>query len=161
MTHLELSLPWPPSGNRYWRHWQGRTILAKPARDYRKAVAIAVMQQGAKLNLADHLAVQASMTAPDRRKRDLDNYWKQLADALQHAGVYIDDSQIQALQLAWTEKPVAPGGVVVRISRLDSPRIEATPKSRQQAARKANASERGNSVRNKTVCESAQVEGQP
>lgn len=158
---IELSLPWPPSGNRYWRHWQGRTILAKPARDYRKAVGIAVMQQDARAQLACPITVSAAMTAPDRRKRDLDNYWKQLADALQHAGVYLDDSQIQALQLAWTEKPVAPGGVVVSISRLDAPRIEAAPKSTQRSAKRTNASEKAVSVRNTTVCESAQVEGQP
>ena len=34
---------------------------------------------------------------PDRRRRDLDNLQKPLLDALQHAGVYEDDSQIDLL----------------------------------------------------------------
>jgi len=159
MTYLHLSLPFPPSGNRYWRHVKGRTILAKAARDYRKAVDLAVMQQNARAQLACPLTVSAALTAPDRRKRDLDNYWKQLADALQHAGVYIDDSQIQALQLAWTGETVAPGGVVVSISRKNMPQIEATPKATQRSAKKASAGEKAVSVRNRAVCESARMEG--
>jgi crossover junction endodeoxyribonuclease RusA len=34
---------------------------------------------------------------PDRRRRDLDNIQKPVLDALQHAGVYEDDSQIDLL----------------------------------------------------------------
>jgi crossover junction endodeoxyribonuclease RusA len=34
---------------------------------------------------------------PDRRRRDLDNLAKPTLDALEHAGVYEDDSQIDLL----------------------------------------------------------------
>jgi len=34
---------------------------------------------------------------PDRRRRDLDNLLKSVLDALEHAGLYADDSQIDLL----------------------------------------------------------------
>lgn len=34
---------------------------------------------------------------PDRRRRDLDNLQKPTLDAMQHAGVYEDDSQVDLL----------------------------------------------------------------
>lgn len=36
---------------------------------------------------------------PDKRKRDLDNVAKATLDALQHAGLYDDDSQIDELRI--------------------------------------------------------------
>jgi crossover junction endodeoxyribonuclease RusA len=47
--------------------------------------------------LAGRLDVRINLTMPDRRRRDLDNAMKPLLDALQHAGVYEDDSQIDRL----------------------------------------------------------------
>lgn len=35
--------------------------------------------------------------APDLRKRDLDNLLKQTLDALQHAGIFKDDGQIDQI----------------------------------------------------------------
>ena len=45
---------------------------------------------------------------PDRRRRDLDNLQKPTLDALQHAGIYEDDSQIDLLVTQRCE--VVPGG---------------------------------------------------
>ena len=33
---IELTLPWPPSVNRYWRTFQGRMIISADGRAYRK-----------------------------------------------------------------------------------------------------------------------------
>jgi crossover junction endodeoxyribonuclease RusA len=43
------------------------------------------------------LVIQAWL--PDRRRRDLDNLLKAVQDALAHAGVYDDDSQIVDLRI--------------------------------------------------------------
>lgn len=91
-----LLLPFPPSANRYWRHAKGRTYISKQALDYRAAVAASTSR---KVPLKGELAVKLSFDYPDKRKRDLDNLCKQVLDAMQHAGVYEDDSQIVQLLL--------------------------------------------------------------
>ena len=34
---IELTLPWPPTVNTYWRNFGGRTIVSAKGRSYRKA----------------------------------------------------------------------------------------------------------------------------
>ena len=46
------------------------------------------------------LSVAILASPPDNKRRDLDNLLKSLLDALQHAGVYKDDNQIDQLQIA-------------------------------------------------------------
>ena len=46
-----------------------------------------------------NIAVEIEAFMPDRRKRDLDNILKALLDALTHAGVWADDSQIVDLRI--------------------------------------------------------------
>jgi len=54
---------------------------------------------------------------PDRRRRDLDNLQKSTLDALEHAGLYEDDSQIDLLIARRCE--VAPGGkLIVRMMEM-------------------------------------------
>ncbi|MFA7238349.1 MAG: RusA family crossover junction endodeoxyribonuclease [Phycisphaeraceae bacterium] len=54
---------------------------------------------------------------PDRRRRDLDNLQKSSIDAIQHAGVYEDDSQIDLL-LTQRRAIVSGGRLVVHIGVL-------------------------------------------
>jgi len=93
---IYLTLPWPPSANRYYRAVKGRSILSKEARDYRAAVVALV---GQPIPFEGRLSVTVRAFPPDQRKRDLDNMLKQTLDALQHAGIYIDDSQIDSLRI--------------------------------------------------------------
>ena len=86
-----FNLPFPPSVNGYWRNLGDRTILSKRAREYRKAILAAI---GPVKPLLGRLNVVVTLFPPDKRRRDLDNYMKSLFDALQHAGVYRDDEQI-------------------------------------------------------------------
>lgn len=44
--------------------------------------------------------------APDKRKRDLDNVCKATLDALQHSGVFEDDSQIDELRVVRGNKVI-------------------------------------------------------
>ncbi len=54
---------------------------------------------------------------PDRRRRDLDNLLKSVLDALEHAGVYADDSQIDLL--VTKRREVVPNGrLLVRVMNL-------------------------------------------
>lgn len=99
MTVLELTLPWPPTVNTYYRNVQGKTLISETGRKYRAAVADQVLiQRGAKL-FAGRLAVAITAHVPDKRRRDLDNLFKSTLDALTHAGVWLDDQQIDSLSI--------------------------------------------------------------
>lgn len=95
---IELELPWPPSMNRYWRHVGSRTLLSRAGRKYRQAVALRVVLAG-RPRVEGRLEVSIEAFAPDRRKLDLDNRLKATLDALEHAGVYADDEQIDDLRI--------------------------------------------------------------
>lgn len=100
---INLTLPWPPSVNTYWRMFQNRMIISAKGREYRKAVADQVMiQRGAK-HYAGQLRVVIEAWRPDRRKRDLDNLLKAVLDSLTHAGVWCDDGLIVDLRIYWAE----------------------------------------------------------
>ena len=108
-SRSELLLPWPPSINHYYRNVGGRTLISRKGREYRGTVGALVA--GANL---PPFAPEARLVAiidvfpPDRRRRDLDNIQKPVLDALEHAGVYEDDSQIDIL--VTRRGGVVPGG---------------------------------------------------
>jgi crossover junction endodeoxyribonuclease RusA len=100
---IQVSLPWPPSVNRYWRTFQGRMIISAEGRAYRKAVADQVLiQRGAK-HYKDKLRVTIEAFRPDNRRRDLDNLLKAVLDSLTHAGVWEDDNLIVDLRIYWAD----------------------------------------------------------
>lgn len=55
---------------------------------------------------------------PDRRRRDIDNGCKAVFDALTHAGVWKDDSQVK-LMLSFFGEQVKGGAVKVLIQPLE------------------------------------------
>lgn len=119
MTPLTFHLPWPPSANHYWRHVGPKVLLSKEGRDYRKTVADEVLVQSPRLPsqpLGGRLRVWVQVFPPDQRARDLDNLNKSLLDALQHAGVFVSDSQIDDLRLLRQPGHGKPGYVVVTVS---------------------------------------------
>ncbi len=110
-----VTLPWPPSTNRIWRNvavsGKPRTLLSQEGRVYRKAAADAcLLAKLAGKQISDRLALRLVVQAPDRRARDLDNTVKAVQDALTHAGVWLDDSQIDRLLVE--RGPVVKGGMV-------------------------------------------------
>lgn len=100
---IELSLPFPPSVNTYWRNFNGRMLISKKGREYRQAVADQVLiQRGAK-HYEGKVKLTIEAFRPDKRKRDLDNLLKAPLDALTHAGVYMDDQLIVDLRIYWAD----------------------------------------------------------
>ncbi len=115
---MMLRLPYPPSVNRYWRHISkgklaGRVLISEEGRNYRKAAVLAVGTIGEALQ--DRLHATITLYPPDRRRRDIDNTPKAILDALSHAGVYGDDSQIDRL-LIIRQAPEPGGYVTVEIT---------------------------------------------
>ena len=96
-----LTMPWPPSVNRYWRHitrgaLAGRVLISREGRVFRESVRAAVLQARVP-RVEGRLRVRVIAYPPDRRARDLDNLLKAPLDALQHCGIIADDSAIDAL----------------------------------------------------------------
>lgn len=120
MTPIRLYLNWPPSVNTYYiqskatlRGKLSPRIISGAGRSFRESVIESVNEQ-VPLITTDPIAEQISVTcvlhAPDRRRRDLDNYHKPLLDALTHAGLWTDDVIVD--QLLTYRGDVVKGGLV-------------------------------------------------
>lgn len=112
---MKLTLPFPPSVNTYWRApnkgpLAGRHLISEKGRQFRVAAFASVIEQLRRKPkpLDGELSVAVILYPPDRRNRDLDNYGKALFDALTHAGVWHDDSQMKRMLVEWG--PIVPKG---------------------------------------------------
>lgn len=97
---LKIDLPWPPSINHYWRHTKNGHYISNEGKQYRDLVFYQCLKHQGIFNKDNRLSVHIQAYPPDKRKRDLDNVLKALLDALQHAGIYTDDSQIDRLSIS-------------------------------------------------------------
>lgn len=141
---IYLNLPQPPSVN----HYKGRRMifpgeaairgalakgsvmgllrsktfmseyLTERAKEYRENVATIVAAHNLALRLTEPLRMEVRFYPPDRRKRDLSNIYKCVEDAMQAAGVFEDDYQIEE-HVARREKEIVAGGLVrIRLTIL-------------------------------------------
>ena len=114
---MELTLPWPPSTNQYWRSFQGRVIISAQGRAYRKAIIEQVIIQSGARQFEHDLQIEIEVFPPDKRKRDIDNLLKSLLDSLTYAQVWKDDNQISDLRI-YRNKQIA-GIVKVRVYEIN------------------------------------------
>ncbi len=77
-----ITLPWPPSNNRYYRHNRGRTHISAEGQAYRDNVARIIKNAMLDIGLAIPVKISIECHMPDRRRRDLDNLQKAAFDAL-------------------------------------------------------------------------------
>lgn len=91
---ITLSVPLPPSANRYWRIYRGRAVKAEAARAYVAEVAVVCHQAGVE-PLTGAVSVRVIIYF-DSRRGDLDNRLKILLDAL-NGLAWLDDAQIVEL----------------------------------------------------------------
>jgi crossover junction endodeoxyribonuclease RusA len=92
-------LPWPPSNNVYWRRYRNVTTIGKDGKAYRAAVQSFLADRHGVRFGDKRLSVSMRLSAPSHRRYDLDNMAKCILDSLTHAGVFIDDSQIDILTM--------------------------------------------------------------
>jgi crossover junction endodeoxyribonuclease RusA len=131
---FEMELPWPPSVNDYYTRWvfgvikKGsqwvcaggkrptiRAALSKDAEAFRQEVALLV---GKVKPLTGPLMLTLVLHEPDKHNHDIDNFNKGLFDAITHAGVFHDDSQIKMLVVSYGPLCRPNGKVAVRIVPL-------------------------------------------
>lgn len=103
-----ITLPFPPSVNAYWgyavRGGRGRQFVevypTAAAKAYRAAVQAVVLREwGVLRRNASRLALLVVAHPPDRRKRDIDNLLKAVLDSLTEARVWIDDEQVDRIEI--------------------------------------------------------------
>lgn len=117
MDTLQIQLPWPPSINGYWRTFRNRQIISKRGREYRERVVEIVAALGSPCVGNGPLIVSEEFHPPTLRIYDLDNFRKAYRDALSHARVWYDDSQIIEDHGRKCEKDKDNPRVVVTITR--------------------------------------------
>lgn len=98
------NLPLAPTLNHVWKHRAVKGVpmvyMSAEGVKFRATIAkIAKENRLYNLKLESRLEVKIELFMPDKRKRDVDNFSKSTLDALTHAGLWLDDSQIDVLTL--------------------------------------------------------------
>jgi crossover junction endodeoxyribonuclease RusA len=115
---MNITLPYPPTVNTYWRNTPKGVLISKRGREYRnQAIESCILQGVAYTRLEGRLAVDITAYMPDRRRRDIDNLTKSLLDSLAHAAVFLDDEQVDELTIRRGERE-PPGRIEIEISQL-------------------------------------------
>ena len=109
---VTISLTWPPTVNHYWLLGRGgRRFISGEGLTFRAETLFRA--RGLPLT-SGQVAISVIAYPPDRKRRDLDNLLKSLLDALQHAGLIEDDSNVADLRITRAEQ-VKGGAVAVEI----------------------------------------------
>lgn len=114
MYSITISLPWPPTANTYWRRRGNVYFISPKGIAYRRHVMDAMLSSTIHFGSDVRIRMHVECFPPDKRRRDLDNLGKSLLDSLQHANVYVDDSQID--YLCFERMPGLFGKVLVHLS---------------------------------------------
>jgi crossover junction endodeoxyribonuclease RusA len=113
---ISLSLPYPPTTNNLYRNTGGRGRVK--TEHYKawlnEAGWLVKAQRPAPLPGRYRLSLVA--TAPDARRRDVDNLLKPVSDLLKACGVIEEDSLAKSVFAEWSdEPPCKPGALKVVI----------------------------------------------
>lgn len=108
---IALTLPLAPTINHYYgvRRTGRSRYMTKDGLAYRKAIVDIVAEAG-HATMEGRIALFVAIHPANRCRQDIDNRIKSLADALTHAGVWLDDSQIDDLHIVRRE--VIKGGLI-------------------------------------------------
>lgn len=114
---INITLPWPPSSNTYWRRNGNRYFISKRGMDFRKHVLNACTGLDGIFGSDDRLRIRIKAFPPDKRKRDIDNLLKGILDSLQAAEIYGDDSQIDKICIE--RMPERSGKIVISLEPIE------------------------------------------
>jgi crossover junction endodeoxyribonuclease RusA len=94
-----LTLPLPPSINMYWRKSPRGMYITDAGKLFRQQV-IAYVGERTMTRFGTHKVIVSMVVhMRDKRRADVDNRIKAALDALVHAGLFDDDSQVDELHL--------------------------------------------------------------
>lgn len=114
---------WPPSANSRLTHRRNRDggirfITSDAYRDWQQKTHLELKRYTRALNFG-RCAVLIDVQEPDNRKRDLDNIFKPVLDALVAVGILVDDSDVDWLRIQRTRLGVPKGTLRVTLHQLD------------------------------------------
>lgn len=97
---VSIVLPWKVLVADNARHGviRGRILLTSRYREALAAASMLAMTQWKAPSLKTSVALTVTLYEPDKRRRDIGNYTKLIADALTRVA-FVDDSQIDELRL--------------------------------------------------------------
>lgn len=104
---IQLTLPLAPTINHYYLQKGHRKFIGPKGHKFRQEVAEIVAAAGHP-TIEGRVALFASVYPANKIRQDIDNRAKPLQDALTHAGVWLDDSQVDLLVMA--RQSVVKGG---------------------------------------------------
>lgn len=94
-----ITMPWPPTANTYWRRVGPKTLISQVGRKYRRTIKQLALAERWPQFGKQRVWVYIGAWPPDNRRRDLDNLLKATLDSLEHAGVFDDDGQIDMISI--------------------------------------------------------------
>lgn len=122
MGSITLTLPYPVSCNRYWRHARGMTFRSKEADAYRGAVRLAALGAEPKSGPVEVVLWLHPRTTRNgeasKTRMDIDNCIKVTLDAL-NGIAYGDDRQVVRL-IAEVKEPMPAGGLSVSVTSMEA-----------------------------------------
>lgn len=97
---FEMYTSYPPTVNNYYVKTQRGVFISQKGKKFRDQVIQDVCEQLAGFEKQyGRLRLDVVLFVPDKRRRDIDNVQKPLLDALTHAGVWDDDSQLDQITI--------------------------------------------------------------
>ena len=116
---ITLTLPFPPSLNNLFINVARRGRVTSSRYKAWQLLAGWELKAQRPAPVLGRYRLTLTLTAPDRRQRDADNYIKAPSDLLKTMGVITDDSLAQAVTAQWSDyKPYKPGHVVVTLEAV-------------------------------------------
>jgi crossover junction endodeoxyribonuclease RusA len=113
---ITITLPWPPSVNRIWRH-SGKKVYRDPKyMEWRKQAGWQMKLNGSYNRLDGYFSATLVLSPPDKRRRDLDNVIKPIFDLLQDLQWIKNDYLCEDLHVKWNR--TLPVGVIVTLETI-------------------------------------------
>lgn len=110
-------LPFPVSVN-HMRTVKGRQIShSEKYKEWKDNAYEALLQQRPWVKFDKEVRCKIHLRRPDRRRRDLSNFYKGIYDFLEQYGVFSDDTIIEKEEAAWSYDPDL-CGVMIEISEI-------------------------------------------
>lgn len=115
---VTLTLPYPPSVNHYWGTRGKARFIGAAGKAFRAAVLGIWYEARTQGFGRERVRVDVTLHPKDHRQRDIDNPVKALFDAMEHARVFENDSQIREMGAIFGEVRKGDPCVIVTIRAL-------------------------------------------